>query len=143
MKGLPAALKKALKAQQNRASFVLGGTVAARSPQHKYKAIASECLYGHRHPSRKEAMWCLKLHEMAKEGSILFLVREPSYELKVQGVLIAVHKPDFAYYTLDAVAGIQYLKRHIVEVKGVKTPEWKLKHKLFMALNPDINYQVM
>lgn len=118
---------------------------------HKYHAKRSRCLYGHDHDSKKEAMWCVKLHQLAKDGKILLLSRQPSFELKVNNELIAVHKPDFFYYTMYQAptigASVSMMKEHVVEVKGDwsggRLPVWKLKHKLFCALYPNIDYQVV
>ena len=123
-----------------------------KSPQartHKYGAHATECLYKHRHDSKKEAMWCVKLHQLQKEGKITLLHRQPTFELKVNGIHIADHKPDFSYYVwvVKGNFSIDGLKQYIVEVKGDwkggRLPVWKLKHKLFQALYPDIDYQVV
>lgn len=110
---------------------------------HKFRAKRTTCLHGHNHPSQKEAMWCVKLHQLEQEGKISGLVREPEYELIVDGVLICKHRPDFAYSLVMKIKGDDVLKQCIVEVKGMQTPEWKLKHKLFCALFPSVEYQVM
>lgn len=109
--------------------------------EHKYHAKWSKCMYGHNHPSRKEAMWCVKLHELSKERKIACLVWQPKYEIKVNGILICFHVPDFRYLVLNGP--YEYPVEEIIEVKGVQTPEWKLKHKLFCALYPEIKYEVV
>jgi hypothetical protein len=126
--------------------------------QHKYNAKATECLYKHRHDSKKEAEWCLKLHQLQKEGKITLLHRQPKFELKVNGIHIADHYPDFSYYAWvvkghicqelgGPVTDFNGLQQCIVEVKGAweggRLPVWKIKYKLMQALYPEVNYQVV
>jgi hypothetical protein len=60
---------------------------------------------------------------------------EKSYDLKVNGVLICRHKPDFTL-TYEGP------RIEIVEYKGFATSDWKLKKKLFEAIYPHIKYNV-
>lgn len=124
--------------------------------RHKYNAQRVACLLGgHDHDSKKEAQWCLKLHELQKEGKITLLCRQPRFELFVNKMPVAVHIPDFSYYVFlmkkkeqderDGIVTVDCaeVKQCVVEVKGFKTVDWKLKHKLFMALYPDVEYTVV
>lgn len=119
--------------------------------KHKYSAQRTRCLHGHDHDSKKEAMWCLKLHQLEKEGKILCLVIQPKFELIVNDIHIADHYPDFGYGTSEVknVMGLSLnlKKAHVVEVKGdwegSRLQVWKIKHRLFCALYQDINYQVV
>lgn len=108
--------------------------------RHKYGAKRTTCLHGHNHASQKEAMWCVKLTQLVTERQISCLIQQPSYDLVVNGELICRHKPDFEY--LKLIAPGKFVKE-IVEVKGVKLPDWIIKHKLFCALYPHINYVVV
>lgn len=115
--------------------------VLNKEKKHKYGAVRSMCLYGHDHDSKKEAMWCVKLHELQKEGRIFDLRLQPIYEFTVNGVYICRHIPDFFYQiTRDSLHPWEFV---VLEVKGMPTPEWKLKQKLFCALYPQINYVVV
>jgi len=152
MKGLPPALRKALKdASRKRSSAVFSPSGALLDEkQHKYLAIRTKCLYGHPHDSRKEAMWCLKLHELQKEGKIRNLSVSPIYELRVNGQVICKHEPDFDYeITPDRGTPFNNLtvKVVVVDVKGewegALLPVWKIKHKLFQACYPEIEYKVV
>lgn len=104
---------------------------------HKYGAMKTKCMYDHMHDSKKEAMWCVKLHELQKEKGIKNLKLQQTIELKVNGTLICKHIVDFTYSKppLEAL--------EVLEVKGMKTRDWIIKHKLFMALYPLINYVVV
>lgn len=109
--------------------------------EHKYGAEQTMCLYGHKHDSRKEAMWCVKLHELEKEGKITLLVHEPVIVLKINNILICEHWPDFVFFDLRTN------KKTILDVKGDweggKRPEWVLKRKMCQAIYPNIEYLVV
>lgn len=141
MKGLPPALKKALRTASRMPCNGPQSLVGARSEQkaHKYGAKRTTCLYGHPHDSRKEAMWCLKLHELQKEGKIFALEIEPEMVLMVNGQTLCSHYPDFRFKKNGNV--------EVIDVKGDweggQRPEWKLKKKLVNILYPFINYTVV
>ena len=126
MKRLPPELRQALKEKK----------------KHKYGAKRTTCLYKHDHDSRKEAMWCVKLHQMRQEGLIRNLSREPIYDLRVNGKVICTHCPDFDYEIMDP-SQLNVWKVEVLDVKGLKLPVWVLKHKLFCACYPEINYVVV
>lgn len=107
--------------------------------RHKYGAKKTVCLYGHKHDSQKEAMWCLRLHEEQKEGKIERLRVEPSYEIIVNDVVVCKHLVDFDYYRINNKG----MTLEVTDVKGMKLPMWRLKYKLFCALYPQIEYKVV
>lgn len=109
--------------------------------KHKYGAKRTTCLHGHDHDSRKEALWCLKFHQLQKEGKLKDLRMQPMYELTVNGIHVCRHIPDFFYMDCNTPLGI--CNPTVVDVKGMPTPEWKLKYKLFCALFPNIQYEVV
>lgn len=73
--------------------------------------------------------WCnLKLRQRA--GEIEGLARQVPYELTVNGVLICKYIADATYTELKPV------RLFVVEdAKGVRTPEFKLKAKLFAGIH--------
>lgn len=100
----------------------------------KYGAIPAECSQGgepHVHASRKERARCFVLHVREQAGEIECLhvagtglhLRWP---LKVEGVHIADYVPDFVYTEADALV--------LEDVKGVRTPVYRIKAKLVKAL---------
>lgn len=109
--------------------------VLNKEKKHKYGAKRTTCLHGHDHDSRKESLWCLKLHQELKEKKITHLLLQPVFELKVHNSIICKHYPDFMY--------MRGPNPEILEVKGMKTRDWIIKHKLFLALYPTINYVVV
>lgn len=143
MKGLPPALRKALKTASKLPCKAVYSPSGERldTKAHKYGAKATTCLYGHPHDSRKEAMWCVKLRELEKEGKIYNLIREPMIVLSVNGRIICNHYPDFCY-TLQLTD-----QKVFCDVKGDweggKRPEWVIKKKLCEALYPDFEYHVV
>lgn len=102
---------------------------------HKYGAQKVEA-GGWRYDSKLEASHGqeLAIRQAAKE--ITDFKRQVRYRLEVNGQKICDHIVDFE---------ITYPDGHIEveEVKGFGTPEWYLKYKLFMALYPDIPYNVV
>ena len=110
-----------------------------KKKEHKFNAVRTKCLYGHNHDSRKEAMWCIKLMQMQKEGMIHDLQRQVSFDLDIGMNTVTRHIVDFYY----KVSNCGTTRGCVVEVKGMPTPEWKLKHKMFLALYPHIVYQVV
>ncbi len=74
---MPKALRKALTMSHKCLPKALSDVIKAKT--HKYGAERTACLYGHMHDSKKEAMWCVKLEQLVKEGSITGLLREPHY----------------------------------------------------------------
>lgn len=111
-----------------------------KSPKrHKYGAIRTKCLHGHDHDSRKEADWCIKIHQEQREGKIRNLLMQTTYDLRVNGIVVCKHILDFDYERLNGK--IWYPE--VVDVKGVKLPLWSLKHKLFCAIFTGIKYVVV
>jgi hypothetical protein len=139
MKGIPPALRKALSNQDRRLPKALAEVMQRDDKGHKYGAERTTCLYRHVHDSKKEAMWCVKLHQLQKEGKLRNLVCEPIYDLRVNGIVVCTHQPDFDYDKLTKEGWIA----EVMDVKGIKLPLWKLKHKLFLAVYPAINYVVV
>lgn len=68
----------------------------------------------------------LKLHE--KIGKIFKLELQPVYECIVNGMLICRYKGDFKYNTIDPITTV------VEDVKGMRTPIYKLKKKLMKSL---------
>lgn len=104
---------------------------------HKFGAVRQVCNLGHSHPSKAEATHCWALQAQLKGNLISSLKYEQAFELKVNNILICVHRPDFSYIRIKDKSFC------VDEVKGFQTPDWKIKSKLFQALYPDIIYRVV
>jgi len=102
----------------------------------KFRNKTCHCNAGHIHDSRKEGEYCDQLGLLLKHGGINSYRTQISYDLKVNGQHICRHIVDF-----EVVNKNDQIEIH--EVKGFATDVWKLKHKLFEAVYPDIKYYVI
>jgi len=100
----------------------------------KYKNVWTKCNYGHNHQSGVEAKRCNELHLLQKGNVITNLKTQISFSMVVNEKLICKHILDFTYFENG--------KPIVEDSKGKKTPDWIIKHKLFEALYPDIEYRV-
>lgn len=97
----------------------------------KYRAVPT-VVDGIRFASKKEARRWQVLRLLEKAGEIIGLERQKKYNLCVNGYLIAIYISDFRYVPCNHR---QEGEGWIVEdVKGFKTPEYKLKKKLMKAI---------
>lgn len=138
---LPLFLRKKLGKNNKKLPKALEQVYKELDKKSKYGNKRSSCLYGHMHDSRKEAMWCVKLHELEKEGSISLLVKEPVILIQVNGINICRHLPDFMFF--DQKRRMQCIVDVKGEWQGGQLAEWQLKRKLCGALYPHIDYQVV
>jgi hypothetical protein len=101
--------------------------LSARRRPHKYGAIATE-LDGIRFASRREAARYAQLRVRALAGEIANLQLQPTFDLHaLGGIKVARYVADFAYRD-------ERTQQLVVEdVKGVKTPVFKLKAKWLKA----------
>lgn len=86
---------------------------------------------GIRFDSKKEAGAFLTLSALQKGGAIRDLeTKTPScrYPLRINGVLICTYVADFRYYD------VQKQQMVVADAKGFRTPVYKLKKKLMLAL---------
>lgn len=93
----------------------------------KYRNTPTE-VDGIRFASKKEARRYVYLKALERDGEIRNLRVQPRYPLVVDAMVICTYVADFEYE-------FEVLPRLVTEdVKGVKTPEFILKAKLFHAL---------
>ena len=90
----------------------------------KYKNIKVK-LAGITFDSKKEAVHYAYLKSLEKKGVITDLQLQTKLDFKIDGKKIFTYKPDFEYN--------DEFGHHIVDVKGVHTPVFKLKKKLIEA----------
>lgn len=81
--------------------------------------------------SKAEANRYVLLKLMEKANDITDLKLQPEYPLKVNGVMVCKAIWDFRY--MEPGRGVV-----IEDVKGVRTPVYRLKKKLFEALHPGL-----
>ena len=78
--------------------------------------------------SKKEAEHYLWLLSEEQAERIYCLELQPKFPLVVEGVKIADYYADFRYCDAETH------RQHVVDVKGVRTPVYRLKKKLVRAL---------
>jgi hypothetical protein len=92
----------------------------------KYRAIKTR-VDGIVFASRKEADRYRKLKILAKAGHITELKLQPSWAIVIGGIKVCKYVGDFWYKKADGVAVVE-------DVKGFKTPVYRLKRKLMKAM---------
>jgi len=98
----------------------------------KYKAVKTE-VDGIVFDSKREAARYMELRLLERAGEIKNLELQPAFKCRIDGKKICTYKADFRYFTA---------KECVVEdVKGVKTPVYRLKKKLVEALFPGVKIQ--
>jgi len=101
----------------------------------KYGAQATT-IDGIRFASKKEASRYLELKILLKSGEIRDLELQPEYEFLINNKLICKYRADFRYEeaTKPQQPANVTLWRFVVEdVKGFKTPVYRLKKKMMLA----------
>lgn len=81
--------------------------------------------------SKAEAGRYCQLKRLVEAGTITHLETQPSYPMSVKGVPICTYRADFRYrWVVDG----RVHEIVVEEVKGLETPEFKLKAKLYRAI---------
>ena len=111
--------------------------VTRRKARSKYGAVKTE-VDGIVFDSKKEAARYQELKLMERAGEIRGLVLQPTFVINVEGKKICSYKADFRYELLvrgrDGLRDPNRTYTNVVEdVKGVKTPVYRLKKKLVKA----------
>jgi len=102
----------------------------------KYRAIRTT-VDGITFDSKREANRYSELKMMEKAGIINSLKLQPEFKCQIDGKKICTYKADFEYLMVDEEGPQGQIGYYIVEdVKGFKTPVYKLKKKLVEALFP-------
>ena len=100
--------------------------------KNKYRAVKTE-VDGIMFDSKREAARYMELMLLQKAGEISHLELQPSFVCMVNGKKICTYKADFRYF--DANGSV------VEDVKGMKTPVYRLKKKLVEALYPGVTIQ--
>ncbi len=98
----------------------------------KYHAVRT-ILGEHSFASKKEAKRYSELLLLEKAGVIRNLELQPKFILSVNGTKVCSYLGDFAYFEKNA--------RVIEDVKGMKTPVYRLKRKLLLAIHPCLDHR--
>jgi len=100
--------------------------------KNKYRAVKTE-VDGIVFDSKREAARYMELMLLQRAGEISHLELQPVYECVVNGKKICTYRADFRYFTK--------LGNIVEDVKGVKTPIYRLKKKLVEALYAGVTIQ--
>ncbi len=101
----------------------------------KYRSVKT-VVDGHPFDSLKEARRYAELRLLEKTGAIGELQCQVRYPLRVNGILVTTYVADFVYR--DGAADEEDSKVVMEDVKGFRTPVYRLKKKLMAALGWDI-----
>jgi hypothetical protein len=98
----------------------------------KYRAVKTE-VDGITFDSKREAARYMELVLLERAGEISRLELQPKYDCVVNGKKICTYKADFRYFNANGSV--------VEDVKGMKTPVYRLKKKLVEALFPGVKIQ--
>ena len=107
----------------------------------KYGAKKTTCGLGHSHDSRREAVRCIELHLLQRNGEISDLKVHPKFKFEVNGDWLKLRNGQIAGYTAD----FQYIengKLIVEDIKGMIVRDFPLRSALFRHLNPDIELRI-
>lgn len=94
----------------------------------KYHAQPTE-YDGRRYASKAEARYAVVVKAREMAGEITDVAYQPVFDLVVNGVKVGRYVADFSW--TEVATG----ERVVVDVKGVRTPVFKLKTKLVKAIH--------
>ena len=102
---------------------------------HKYRAVPTT-VHGFRFASKAEATRYQQLLLLGMAGEIRNLELQPRFDLHVEGVKVGAYVADFRYQERLFGRGVGFTGRWddvIEDVKGVRTPVYRMKKKHFEA----------
>lgn len=106
-----------------------GDHMAVKRPKYGNRKVEVDGVVFH---SAKEARRYGELKLLERAGEIAELELQPRFPLKVSGMLVTTYVGDFSYH--PTFRGAIMAQRIVEDSKGYRTPEYKLKAKLFRAL---------
>lgn len=96
----------------------------------KYRSVRSQASDGTWFASKAECRRYEELRLLERAGEIRQLQIQPRFPIVIDGVKVCTYVADFAYVDRD--------KRTVEDVKGVRTPLYRLKKKLAEAVYPGL-----
>lgn len=100
--------------------------LSSKSKRNKFGA-ARTLVDGICFDSKAEASYYAALKIRERAGEVCDVELQRPYCLTVNGVLIATYRADFVFWD------VALRRRRVIDVKGVKTPTFRLKQKLMRA----------
>lgn len=107
----------------------------------KYRAKKT-IVDGHKFDSKREAEWYKRYREMEKRGEIKDLELQPRFLLQP-----SYKKNGRTVRKIEYVADFRFIEcnleetPHVVDVKGMKTPVYKMKKKMFEYQYPHLTIE--
>lgn len=102
---------------------------AMRARRSKYGAIRTGG-----YASKAEAARAHELRLLAEAGEITDLCEQPSFVVSPDGCGLIRYRPDFSY--------TQHGRQIVEDTKGLETPEFRIKLKLFRWRYPRIEFRI-
>lgn len=84
--------------------------------------------------SKKEAKRYVELRMLERAKRITNLKLQPKFEIRINGAKVFTYKADFEYFE----DGVKYV---VEDVKGFRTPVYRIKIKCFRAMYPKIDFR--
>ena len=100
--------------------------IAVRMPRRSKYGAQAVVIDGIRFASKKEGKRYAELKLLAKAGEIKRLEVQPRFTFKIGGQLMFTYIGDFKYLTRRGIPMVE-------DVKGVRTPVYRLKRKIIQA----------
>ena len=104
----------------------------------KYNAVKTE-YRGIWYHSKKEALTANQLDIDKAHGLIDFWLRQVPFQLPGR----IEYRADFVTFKFAPDTGFDVWKVRVIEVKGMETDVWKLKHKLFTETYPNLELEIV
>jgi len=108
--------------------------MAKRRSKYNVAPKAERTLDGIVFDSKKEMTRYSELKLLEKAGAITALELQPRFDLIVNDVKCGFYKADFAYTAIKIGTGDEIHTWVVEDVKGMKTPLYKLKKKIVEAI---------
>ena len=99
---------------------------------HKYRAVPTT-VHGFRFASKAEARRYQELLLLGMAGEIRNLELQPRFDLHVNGVKVSTYVADFRYQERQHSAYTLKWHDFVEDVKGVRTPVYRMKQKHMVA----------
>ena len=121
---------------RNRRSGKRGTGNATRTRRAGWGSATKTVYDGVLYASKSEARLAEHLDYLVSIGRIVGWEAQVRWPLVVNGVKVCTMVPDFRVW-------FDKKRYELWECKGYAQPVWRLKHKLFVALHPDVSYVVV
>lgn len=108
----------------------------------KYGAVKTECAFGHKHASKREAKRCYDLTMLERAGEIAGLQQQPVFKFQVNGKPIKMDNGREAKLTAD-FSYVEKGRKVVEDSKGFVVRDFPLRWALAKAMWPEIDWRVV